>query len=131
MKKLDFDALLSSFNMRVSANARQVLLAKDELNQLKNFDLSYFIGKSHFDEDGTQNYLVFQPLNKYFKLITNTLSILSWQSKGLSTENIDPPTTSLSPSINYVGNKIRVKFTGSCLKQSNKLTYTHGKVVNI
>ena len=34
-------------------------------------------------------------------------------------------------SIIYVGNKIRVKFTGSCLKQSNKLTYTHGKVVNI
>ena len=64
-------------------------------------------------------------------MITNTLSILSRQSKGLSTENIDPPTTSLSPSINYVGNKIGVKFTGSCLKQSNKLTYTHRKVVNI
>ena len=68
---------------------------------------------------------------RYFKLLTNTSSILSWQSKGLSNENIDPSTTSLSPSINYVGNKIRVKFTGSCLKQSNKLTYTHGKVVNI
>ena len=54
-----------------------------------------------------------------------------WQSKGLSPENIDPRTTSLSPSISYVGNKIRVKFTESCLKQSNKLTYTHGKVVNI
>ena len=27
--------------------------------------------------------------------------------------------------------KIRVKFTGSCLKQSNKITYTHWKVVNI
>ena len=46
-------------------------------------------------------------VNKYFKLITNTLSILSWQSKGLSTENIDPPTISLSWSITYVGNKIR------------------------
>ena len=101
------------------------------MKKLKTFDLSYFIGKSHFEEDGTQNYLVFQPLNKYFKLITNTLSILSWQSKGLSTENIDPPTTSLSPSINYVGNKIRVKFNGSCLKQSNKLTYTHKTIVNI
>ena len=64
-------------------------------------------------------------------MITNTLPILSWQSKGLSTENIDPPTTSLSPSINYVGNIIRVKFTGICLKQSNKLTYSHKKVVNI
>ena len=61
----------------------------------------------------------------------NTLYILSWQPKGLSTETIDPPTTSLSLSVNYVGNKIRVKFTGSCLKQSNTITYTHGKVVNI
>ena len=100
------------------------------MNKAKTFDLSYFIGKSHFSEDGTQNYLVFQPMSKCFKLITNTSSILSWQSKGLSTENIDPPTTSLSPSINYVGNKIRVKFTGSCLKQP-KISYTHGKVVNI
>ena len=64
-------------------------------------------------------------------MITNTSSILSWQSKGLPVENIDPHTTSLSPSINYVGSKIRVTFTGSFLKQSNKLTYTHGKVVNI
>ena len=95
------------------------------MNKLKTFDSSYFIGKNHFEEDGTQNYLVFQLLNKYFELITNTLSILSWQSKGLSNENIDPPTTSLSPSINYVGNKKRVKFNGSCLKQSNKLTYAH------
>ena len=101
------------------------------MNKLKSFDSSYFIGKSHFEEDGAQNYLVFQPMYRYFKLITNTLSILSWQSKGLSSENIDPPTTSLSPSINYVGNKIRVKFTGSCLKQSNKLTYTHKNIVNI
>ena len=51
--------------------------------------------------------------------------------KGLSKENIDPPTTNLSPSINYVDNKIRVKFTGSCLKQSNKLSYAHKTIVNI
>ena len=104
------------------------MLVQDELDKLKTFDLSDSIGKSNFDKDGTQNYLAFQPMYRYFKLITNTSSsILSWQSKGLSNENIDPPTTSLSPSINYVGNKIRVKFTGSCLKQSNKLTYTHKK----
>ena len=64
-------------------------------------------------------------------MITNTLPILSWQSKGLSTENIDSPTTSLFPSINYDDNKIRVKFTGSCLKQSNRLIYTHKTIVNI
>ena len=54
-----------------------------------------------------------------------------WQSIGLSNKNIEPPTSSLSLSINYVGNKIKVKFTGSCLKQSNKFSCTHGKVVNI
>ena len=110
-------------------NKSKRLLLENELKKLKTFNSSYFIGKSHFEEDDAQNYLLFQPLNKYFKLITNTSSISSWKCEGLSNENIDPPTTRLS--INYVGNKIRVKFTGSCLKQSNKLTYTHGKVVNI
>ena len=36
----------------------------------------------------------------------------------------------LTPSLNYLGTKIRVKFSGSCLKQ-NKTTYTHEKIVNI
>ena len=103
------------------------------MNKLKTFDSSYFIGKSHFDKDGTQNYLVFQPISKYFTLITNTDYISSWKSKGLSDESIKPSTTSdnsLNPTLNYYGTKIRVKFTGSCLKQS-KISYTHGKVVNI
>ena len=100
------------------------------MDKLKTLDSSYFIGKSHFDEDGTQDYLVFQPMFRYFKWITHTSSTFSWQSKGLSNENIEFPTTSLSPSIHYVGNKIRVKFTGSRLKQP-KIWYTHGKVVHI
>ena len=60
--------------------------------------------------------------------------VLSWKSKGLSSESIKPPTTSdnsLTPALNYYGNKIRVKFTGSCLKQSKKISYTQGKIVNI
>ena len=129
--KADLDAKLSSLNKKFTKNKSKHLLVDNELNKLETFDSSYFICKSHFEEDETQNYLVFQPLNKYFKLITITLSILSWQSKGLSTKTIDPPTTSISPLIGYVGNKMKVKFTGSCLKQSNKLTCTHGKVVNI
>ena len=68
---------------------------------------------------------------RYFKLNSNTLYVLSWQSKGLSNENIDPPNTSLSPLIDYVGNKIRVKFTGSCLKQLNKISYTHKTIIHI
>ena len=37
---------------------------------------------------------------------------------------------SLTPVLNYYGTKTRVKFNGSCL-QEPKLSYTHGKVVNI
>ena len=130
--KTDFDAKLSSLNRNITANKSKHLLVGNEIKKkLKTFDSSYFIGKSDFEEDGTQNYLVFQPMYRYFKLNSNTLHILSWQSKGLSNENIDPPNTSLSPIIDYVGNKIRVKFTVSCLKQSNKISYTHKTIVNI
>ena len=70
--KTDFDAKLSSLNRKITQNKSKHLLVENELNKLKTFDSSYFIGKSHFEEDGTQNYLVFQPLNKYFKVIANT-----------------------------------------------------------
>ena len=102
-------------------------------NLRKKLDLTYFNGKSHFEEDGTLNYLVFQPINKCFKIVPNTEFVLSWKSKGLSAESINPPTTSdnsLPPLISFYDSKTRVKFTGSCLKQS-KILYTHGKVVNI
>ena len=131
--KTDFDVKLSSLNRKITENKTKHLLVENELNKLQTFDSSYFIGKSHFEKDGTQNYLVFQPINKYFKVITNTDYISSWKSKGLSDESIKPPTTSdnsLTPALNYYGTKTRVKFTGSCLKQP-KISYAHGKIVNI
>ena len=78
-----------------------------------------WFGKSHFEEDRRQNYFAFQPLNKYFEVITNTVYISSWKSKGLSAESIKPPTTSdnsLTAALNYYGTKVIVKLTGSCLK---------------
>ena len=36
----------------------------------------------------------------------------------------------INPSIDYLGTKIRVKFSGSCLKQ-DKITYNHKKMANI
>ena len=45
---------------------------ENEFNKLKAFDSNYFIGKSYFEEDGTQSYLVFQSINKYFRVITST-----------------------------------------------------------
>ena len=68
------------------------MLVKNELQKLKTFGSNYyFIGKSDF-EDGTQNYLVFQPMYRYFKQIagfSNGNYIYYWQSKGLSDEKIN------------------------------------------
>ena len=75
--KIDFNAKLSSLN-------RKQLLVENEFQKLKTFDWSYFRGKSHFEEDGTQNYSVFQPVQRYFKVIANTKYISEWKSKGLS-----------------------------------------------
>ena len=63
----------------------------------KTFDLSYFKGKGHFEEDGTQIYLVFQPMQKYFKNVAGVSSgnyIYFWKSKGLSDESINSITAS-------------------------------------
>ena len=81
--KTDFDAKLSSLNKKITSNKTRHLIIEKEFDKLKAFDLSYFRGKSHFGEDGTKKYLVFQPICRYFRLMTNTSNILLWQSKGL------------------------------------------------
>ena len=131
--KTDFNTKLSSLNRKITVNKSKNLLIRNDLKKLKTFDPSYFIVKSHFEEDGTQNYLVFQPINRYFKVISNTDYVLSWKSKGSSAQTIKSPAMSdksLTRALNYYGTKTRVKFTGSCLKQP-KVSYTHGKIVNI
>ena len=72
-------------------------------------------------------------MSKYFKLNGNTQYILSWKSKGISSESIMPSAVSnnlFNPLLGYSGTKARVKFNRNCLKQS-KISYTHGKIVNI
>ena len=52
-----------------------------------------------------------------FKKIGNTEYISEWKSKGLSNEIVKSPRTannSLAPALSYIGNKIRVRFVGSC-----------------
>ena len=86
------------------------------MKKLKIFDLSYFIGKNDFDENGTQNYLAFQSVLEHFTLNSNWIT--NWNSKELSNESLQVISTSdntLTPSINYYGDKARLKFTGSFL----------------
>ena len=117
--KKEFDSRLSSLNRTITSNETKHLLVENELKTKKAFDSSYFKGKIHFEEDGAQNYLIFQPLYRYFKVITNNDYVSSWKSKGLSYESIKQQTTSdnsLTPALSYYDNRLKVKFTGSCLK---------------
>ena len=41
-------------------------------------DLSYVHGRSHFEDDGTQNYFVFQPVSQYFKAVTHICNVTGY-----------------------------------------------------
>ena len=130
--KTDFGNKLSNLNRKITKNKTNHVLVQNELNKLKTFDSSYFNGKSFFEEDGRPNDLIFQPLNKYFK-VSDSNSVLSWTSKGLSNESIKPPrapNNKLTPELYYRDTKTIISFPGTCLKQ-HKVTFNHGKIVNI
>ena len=132
--KTIFDNAVSSLDSKIAINKTKNESIENELKKLKTFDLGYFIGKSHCEEDGAQNCLVFKPIKRYFKIITNTKYISSWKSTGLSDKTITPYATSdnsLTPLIDHYGSKVRVKFNGSCLKQPSKSTYDYGRKINI
>ena len=127
---------ISSFVKKIDYNM-EITDIKLKINKVQAYDLSYFRGKQYFDEgSGKQNYLVFLPMRKYFKLnsvVGVTDYVLSWQSKGISNESIKPFTisnNSLNPRLSYYGTKVRVYFTKSCLKQSKRI-FTQKKIVNI
>ena len=127
---------MSDLNRKIVSNKTTDLTIENELKILKTFDSSYFIGKSYFDEGGTQNYLAFQPMTRYTKTVNvkDINYVLSWKSKGLSDKKIESIKTAnylLNPHFDvYNLTKIRIKFNGGCL---NRLppTNLHGGIVNI
>ena len=95
--KTDFDSKLISLNEKINSNKTKNVLVENEFKKLQTFDSIQFRCKSHFEEDDTENYLVFQPMYKYFKRVAGVGSgnnIYFWKSKGLSNGNITPPATS-------------------------------------
>ena len=52
--KTDFDAKLPSLNKKSPQVNQKILLVQNELKKMKTFHSSYFIGQSHFEEDGTR-----------------------------------------------------------------------------
>ena len=123
--KTDFDDKLKILNQKINSNKTKSFLLESDLKKLKTFDSIYFRDESHFKEDGTQNYLVFQPMYRYFKrviVVGRGDCIYFWKSKWFSDENITALTTSdysLNPQLSYFGTKTRMEFKGSFLKQNN------------
>ena len=84
-----FDSKLAQANVITKRNFdAKIIELENNIKKLQTFDSNYFRGQSHFEEDGIQNFLIFQPIRRYFKIIANTKYISSWKSKGLSDETI-------------------------------------------
>ena len=99
--------------------------------------IQFILEVSHFKEDSTQNHLVFQLIERYFKRtagVSNGNYIYYWKFKGLPSERTNSIKISdygITPYLSYYDtNKIRVKFDGGCLKQDQG-TLLHGGIVNM
>ena len=81
--KTEFDTKLISLDRKINSKKTKHVLAENKLKKLKTFDSSYFRGKSNFEDDNTQNYLIFQRVYIYLKRIKpNDSHIMLWKSKG-------------------------------------------------
>ena len=93
----------------------------------KEDDLDSFKGKNFIE----RSYLVFVPMNKYLNKISNTESILSWKSMGVSDDVLKPLNNStLVPKLVHRYSNMQVSFNGSCHVKENKST-SKEKVLNI
>ena len=127
VKKRDYNIRVAEINTKLSSLDGKIVEKKTKNESIKNELekatknlLLFFLGNTFCGAgDGSQAYLIFQPLHRYVKIIANTKYISEWKSKGLSDESIKPPTTSdnsLTPLIDYYSCNIRVKFNGSILR---------------
>ena len=74
--KTDFDDKLINLNRKITSNKTKHFIVKNELKKLEAFDPNYFRDKSHFEDNGTQNWLVLQPMERYFKTVLIIIIII-------------------------------------------------------
>ena len=65
--KVNISGFISNFyldkKIATLATKAELLAEQNKITELQTFDWSYFRqNKSNFEDDGTQNYLVFQPI---------------------------------------------------------------------
>ena len=93
IQKTKFDTEVKKINDKIASNSSEVLKYNNRLNQSKDRvdeleRIASYLIKNYFDGDGTQNYLVFQGVYKYFedidfnryqKLLLNFMLIHGYQ----------------------------------------------------
>ena len=101
---------------------------REKIKKFETFNVSYFLGKSFFDNDGSQNYLIFQPIYNTFRMKSgNTETVIAWKCKTLSDESSKPPTTtgnSLALKLKWIDDlKIAAEFRGGLLETRQSKFY--------
>ena len=84
----------------------------------------FFIGRSEFSDDLSENVLIFQPIFNTFTMPAGTTdTVMESESKEMSNEKTKPPITannSFSPKLKWMHNlEIKVEFKVSYLKQDD------------
>ena len=116
----EIDTKVSSLDGKIAENKTKDVSIENEFKKLIKNLVFFLSANILFDRsDGSQAYLILQPVHKYIKVIANTKLISEWKSKELSAESIKPfPTSnnSLTALIDYYDYNIRVKFNESILR---------------
>ena len=84
--KSNLDKKITTLAIKVELEAEE-----DKITRLKVFAFRCFRGKSHFEDDETQNYLALQPVYNYFKAIANGNKVAAQKPIELSGESIKHP----------------------------------------
>ena len=98
------------------------MLVRNELNKLKTFDLSFFVGQSYFNNDGAQFHLIFKPILETIKIYTVPSSDDRAQNGYLK--------DIFSPYVVWDDTKLKLRFNENYLKQ-NRAPYTPKHVVSL
>ena len=133
IQKTNFDTEVKKINDKIASNSLEILTYNNKLSQddLERY-ASYFRGKNHFDgNDGAQNTLVFQTMQKHFKL-SNKDQIDKWKSKGLSNQYLNASGTFGDAVLSKPIKPIYVMFKAKgALIQDNNDIIAAGPIVNI
>ena len=104
---------------------------QDKIVKLQTHDLSYFLGKIFFGDDGSQNMIFYQPKLETFvlKKDKDTDYVLSLKSKGVYNFKHKTLYTAFLDSIKLSGYKVGIEFDKDPLaaEQNNYAT----KIVNV